>query len=101
MSMFRKAFPKMLIFAIPNGGHRNKILAQKLKSEGVVSGIPDLFIPDLKLWVEMKRSKGGSLSASQKLIIDHLLSVGYSVIVGKGCDDAWNKLVQFLKSDSE
>jgi hypothetical protein len=34
-----------LIFAIPNGGHRVKAVAGKLKAEGVRSGIPDLFLP--------------------------------------------------------
>lgn len=35
----------LLLFAIPNGGERNKIVASKLKAEGVRSGVPDLFLP--------------------------------------------------------
>lgn len=33
------------VFAIPNGGSRNKAEAAKLKAEGVSAGVPDLFIP--------------------------------------------------------
>ena len=59
-----------------------------LKVEGTVKGIPDLFIPAWKLWIEMKRVKGGVLSPEQKEIIAYLKSVKYSVIVGKGAEDA-------------
>ena len=31
-------------FAIPNGGHRHKAVAGKLKAEGVKAGVPDIFI---------------------------------------------------------
>jgi hypothetical protein len=34
--------------------------------EGVSPGVPDLFIPDWLLWVEMKREKGGRVSPEQK-----------------------------------
>ena len=30
-----------LLFAIPNGGHRHKAVAAKLKAEGVRAGVPD------------------------------------------------------------
>lgn len=33
------------IFAIPNGGLRNKAVASKLKKQGVKAGIPDIFMP--------------------------------------------------------
>lgn len=32
------------IFAIPNGGHRYISVARKLKAEGVMSGVADLFV---------------------------------------------------------
>lgn len=32
-----------LIFAIPNGGKRNVIVARKMKAEGVKPGVPDYF----------------------------------------------------------
>ena len=35
VNYFRLRYPKGLIYAIPNGGHRNVIVASKLKAEGV------------------------------------------------------------------
>jgi hypothetical protein len=34
-----------LMFAIPNGGLRHKAEANKLKSEGVKAGVPDIMLP--------------------------------------------------------
>ena len=48
VNYFRLRYPKGLIYAIPNGGQRNVIVASKLKSEGVLSGVPDLHIPMAK-----------------------------------------------------
>jgi hypothetical protein len=93
---FRQTWPDVRIFAIPNGGARSPATAGRLKAEGVASGVPDLFIPAWRLWVEMKRSKGGSLSAEQKDWIAYLESVKYWCIVGKGADDAKAKISAFF-----
>lgn len=85
---FRRAHPGILIFAIPNGGHRSIATASALKVEGVVKGIPDLFVPKLSLWIEMKRVKGGALSAEQIEMIAYLETIGHKVIVGRGFEDA-------------
>ena len=89
---FRQTYPDTLIFAIPNGGLRSKSQALKLKVEGVVPGVPDLFIPAWRVWVEMKKAKGGKLSEEQQLMIKYLQSVNYCVIVGHGAEDAINQL---------
>lgn len=96
---FRQTWPVMRIFAIPNGGARSAATAGRLKAEGVSPGVPDLFIPALKLWVEMKRTKGGSVSAEQKEWIKYLESVGYCVIVGKGAEDAKKKILAFFNDN--
>lgn len=93
---FRQTWPGVRIFAIPNGGARSKATAGRLKAEGVASGVPDLFVPAWRLWVEMKRSKGGSVSAEQKDWIAYLESVKYWCIVGKGADDARAKISAFF-----
>jgi hypothetical protein len=85
---FRRQYPGVLIHSIPNGGARSMATAAALKVEGTVKGIPDLFIPAWRLWVEMKRQKGGVLSPDQKEVIEYLKSVQYCVIVGKGAEDA-------------
>lgn len=98
LSNFKKTYPGVLIHSIPNGGKREKITASKLKLTGVVAGIPDLFIPEWGLWIEMKRKQGGVLSAAQKEIISELERVGYTVLIGYGCEDALGKVKQHLYS---
>lgn len=85
----------MLIFAIPNGEKRAITVAKRLKAEGVVRGIPDLFIPQWNLWVEMKRVSGGRLSPEQKGMIQYLEGVGHKVIVAKGAADASKQILEF------
>ena len=87
----------MLIFAIPNGEKRAITVAKRLKAEGVVRGIPDLFIPQWTLWVEMKRISGGRLSPEQKAMIQYLEGIGQKVIVAKGAADASKQILEHIK----
>jgi len=89
---FRQTYPGSRIFAIPNGGQRSRTTGAKLKVEGVSAGVPDLYIPKLRCWVEMKREKGGTVSPVQKDWIAYLESIGDTVIVGYGCADAVKKI---------
>ena len=88
VNWFRKTYPDVRIFAIPNGGLRRRTTATKLKAEGVSPGVPDLYIPAWKLWIEMKRVKGGRLSPDQKEWIEYLESIGDDVIIEKGWEAA-------------
>ena len=93
---FRQGYRGVRIFAIPNGGARSMATAGRLKVEGVSPGVPDLFIPDWRLWVEMKRVKGGSLSAEQKDWIAYLEGCGYTCFVAKGADQAKEMVLGFV-----
>jgi hypothetical protein len=84
VSWFRKTFPDVRIFAIPNGGKRSKREAERLKLEGVSPGVPDLFIPQWRLWIEMKTAKGGRTSDEQKDWIRYLESLGDLVLLCHG-----------------
>ncbi|CAB4199767.1 VRR-NUC domain containing protein [uncultured Caudovirales phage] len=95
---FRQTYHGVRIFAVPNGGARSIATAARLKAEGVCSGVPDLFIPAWKLWVEMKRQKGGVVSAEQKDWIAYLESVGYKTMVCKGAEDAKNKIMNLQQT---
>lgn len=95
VNWFRRQYPRVLIFAVPNGEQRSKITGARLKAEGVTAGVPDLFIPEWRLWIEMKRAKGGTVSPAQKAMIAELERVGYAVIVGKGFDDAMEQVKAF------
>jgi len=97
INWFRAKYPQVLIFAIANGEKRAITVAKRLKAEGVVRGIPDLFIPQWTLWVEMKRISGGRLSPEQKGMITYLEGIGQKVIVGKGAADASRQILEFLE----
>ena len=62
----------------------------KLKAEGLTSGIPDLFIPQYKLFIEMKRRDGGVVSESQKKVHKILRGLDYKVEVCAGAAAAWD-----------
>lgn len=98
---FRQTHLGIRIFAIPNGGQRSLAAAARLKVEGVSAGVPDLFIPAWKLWIEMKRTKGGSVSAEQKDWMAYLESVNHWCIVGKGADDAKAKITAFFNQQKD
>lgn len=97
---FRQGYKDVRIFAIPNGGYRSAATAGRLKAEGATPGVPDLFIPAWRLWVEMKRAKGGALSKEQKDWIAYLQGVGYCAIVCKGADDAKWRIEAFLSTQN-
>lgn len=85
------------IFAIPNGGKRGRLEALRLVAEGVSAGVPDLFVPEWLLWVEMK-TKTGKVSALQKDWIAYLNGIGHTAIVAYGFDDAKEQVTKFLES---
>lgn len=97
VSYFRKVYTGVMIFAVPNGGHRGKVTAMRLKAEGVTRGVPDLYIPEWRLWIEMKRQKGGRLSKEQVEVMSYLTDrCKDSAIVACGFDDAINKVNEFV-----
>lgn len=88
MEWFRLQYPnyKNLLFAIPNGGKRHKSVAVKLKAEGVVRGVPDLFLAvgrgDMYhgLFIEMKVGRNKP-SEDQKEQMERLKKQGYGCVV--------------------
>ena len=93
---FRRNYPGVIIFAIPNGGARHPAVAMKLRSTGVVKGIPDLFVPEWGLWIEMKRRDGGRVSPEQREVMTYLEGIGHRAIVAKGDEDARKQVQQYL-----
>jgi hypothetical protein len=65
-------YPELRWFhAIPNGGLRDKITANKLKMEGVKGGVADCFLPVKRgqwsgLYIEMKAPKEKPVKADSK-----------------------------------
>lgn len=89
------------VFAIPNGGSRNKREAARLTAQGVKKGVPDLFIPRAAgkfhgLFIEMKREKGGRLSPDQAEWIALLRREGYAAYACPGFDNARAVIDRYL-----
>ena len=102
IKLFRLLYPELLAFSIPNGGHRHILTAVKLKKEGQLSGIPDMFIPIANfihngLFIEFK-AKGGKLSENQKTVINKLDSLGYYTVICYNCDDALKQVKQYINN---
>ena len=95
-----KKYAKCL-FSIPNGGVRHIGTAVKLKAEGGMAGVPDLFlmIPAADyhgLFIEMK-VKGGKLSDSQKEFMGLATLMGYQAVVCYGFESAKDAITEYLK----
>ena len=94
---FREHYPDVVIFSIPNGGFRDMHTAKLLRLEGLTAGVPDLYVPCWKLWIEMKNKSGGTVSEAQYQMIDYLRSVGDTVFICKGATDASRRVLDFMK----
>ena len=105
--------PICLLFAIPNGGERplapvkNKhgewikvpLAAKRLKAEGVLAGVPDLFLPLAAggfhgLFIEVKSLKG-VLSPAQKYMTEQLAQQGYAVRVVRSVYEGINAIREY------
>lgn len=97
VSWFRKTYPGVRVFAVPNGGGRSMAQGASLKAEGVTPGVPDLCVPAWLLWVEMKRETGGIVSPVQKDWIEYLEGIGHRVIIGRGFENAKRQIEDVKK----
>ena len=94
-------WPDAVMFAIPNGGWRSLRTATRLKAEGVLAGVPDIFLAAPRgsshgLFVEMKRTSGGTVSKAQKLVMARLMAAGYACRVCKGFAEARDAVEGYL-----
>lgn len=91
-----------LIYHVPNGGHRVKAVAARLKAQGVKAGIPDLVLPMARggyfgLYIEFKATVDpAAVSPSQQAYIRRLNDQGYLAVVCRGHFDAMECLRAYL-----
>lgn len=97
----RKHYPTVLVFAIPNGEKRDPVTAKRLQEEGVLAGVPDLFIADGRpgLFIEMKEPMRGRVSTAQKEMLPALASAGYSVAVCYGYEEAKTAFLNYRETN--
>lgn len=96
------------LYAVPNGGQRNKIVAAKLKAQGVRAGVPDIQLDVARhgfhgLRIELKRpanktlgQRAGTLSEEQRDRIADLRADGFRAEVCYGWEAARDVLVEYL-----
>jgi hypothetical protein len=105
--MASKKYPELqLMLAIPNGGHRHKAVAAKMKAEGVKAGVPDIFLPVARgefhgLFIELKKLKGGRATSAQCIWLEELNNQGYMAVICKGWLAAKNTLENYLNLKGE
>jgi len=102
LGWFAETYPGVKILAIPNGGYRHPNEAQKLKLEGVLNGVPDLFVPEWNLWIEMKRISGSKILREQAMFADYVRDAcGHSHIFAFGWQDATKRVTTFYEKHSK
>lgn len=93
-----------LLHAIPNGGQRSKAAAGKLRAEGVLAGVCDLFLPVARrefhgLYIEMKAIAGQATQAQ----VDFMSAVrvnGYCAALCFGWESAV-KVIRWYYGENE
>lgn len=96
-----RRWPEVLtIFHVPNGGARDKVVAAKLKGEGVRAGVPDYMLPVPRgvyhgMFLELKRM-GERPTVAQMLALDELANLGYCATWAAGWRAASEKIEAYL-----
>lgn len=107
---FRSAPLTEVLFHIPNGAYlgadakTRAITMGKLKAMGAQPGVFDylLAVPIFKiesagLWIEMKRRRGGTVSADQKTFRLRMKALGYQTAVCLGWEEAAKEIQAYVK----
>ena len=99
---FRLQYPAIasLLFAVPNGGSRNRAEAGRMKMEGVTAGVADLIlaIPNHEhhmLFIEMKTPKGVQ-SQTQKEWQRAVEAVGAEYVICRSLEEFMLKVNHYL-----
>lgn len=93
VNYFRIKYPNYLIFSIPNAGKRSVRAGVYYKAEGLVAGVPDLFVPEpcgyfAGLFIEMKtESKSSKPTPAQEAMMQKLRARGYSVHICRSLEE--------------
>lgn len=88
------------LFAVPNGGWRNAVVAGKLKAEGVLAGVSDLILLHRNsqygaLLIEMKTPKG-SQSEYQEKWQQKIEQNGYKYVICHSRDEFEREIENYL-----
>jgi hypothetical protein len=89
-----------MIYAVPNGGHRDPRVGARLKREGVRRGVSDLHLPYPVfpfhgLWIEMKTGKVKP-TAAQTDWLELMSDAGHGAVVAYGWEAAKDATLDYL-----
>ena len=96
-----RKYPELeLLYHIPNGGHRHKTTAMRLKREGVKAGVPDICLPVPRgayhgLYIELKAGRNTATSNQAKWL-QALQNNGYFAAICHGWEAASNTITDYL-----
>ena len=100
---FRAQHPKYRhnLFAVPNGGRRDKVTGAKLKAEGVLAGVADLILLKSNashgaLLIEMKTGSGKQ-SEVQGRWQRAIEKDGYKYVLCRSIEDFMREINAYLK----
>lgn len=112
-ALHERQYPELkLLFSIPNGSYKSPAAQRVFKATGLRSGVPDLMLPVMRpvralagadydlhagLFLELKRTKGGVVSAEQTQWIADLNEQGYLAVVACGWEAAWAIITDYLE----
>jgi hypothetical protein len=92
-----------LAFHVPNGGHRLKAVAAKMKGQGVKAGVSDIVLPMARgghfgLYIEFKATPphDSVVSVSQQAFLQGVEMQGYMAIVCRGLQAAMDVINGYL-----
>lgn len=92
-----------LAYHVPNGGHRVKAVAAKLKAQGVKAGVSDIVLPMARggyfgLFIEFKATPphDAPVSTSQQAFLLAVEQQGYMAMVCRGLTEAMEVIEGYL-----
>ena len=90
-----------LMYHIPNEGRRSRSTGRRMRSQGLRRGVPDICLPVARkgfhaLYIELKRTKGGTVSDYQRGWIAALEDAGNKAVVCKGWNAAADVIEEYL-----
>ena len=102
VNWFRLQYPThaTALFAVPNGGRRDRVSGAKLKAEGVLPGVSDLILLLPRgnhhgLLIEMKTERGKQSQAQRDWQRD-MVHRGYKYLVIRSIDEFIDMVTDYL-----
>ena len=90
------------LFAVPNGGTRNKIEAMKFKATGVVAGIPDLIlIHDSKAYGIELKTLIGKVSDKQIKVHESWKNQGIDTFIIRTFEEFQELIIKIVDHESK